>query len=79
MNRQAEMTVRKPLRVKLDLTMREAGVLHSILAIVEGGDVQDIRRRNIRLGKIFNKLNAAEDVSLEKGRARRCNVCRRWL
>jgi hypothetical protein len=55
----------KPLRVKLDLTMREAGVLHHILSLVEGGDVQEIRRRNIKLGRIFNKLITAEDLSLE--------------
>ena len=56
--------VRKPLRVKLDLTMREAGVLHHILSLVEGGDVQEIRNRNIRLGRLFDKLIAAEDLSL---------------
>jgi len=56
--------VRKPLRVKLDLTMREAGVLHHILSLVEGGDVQEIRRRKITLGRLFTKLNAAEDLSL---------------
>lgn len=56
--------VHKPLRVKLDLTMREAGVLHHILAFVEGGDVQEIRRRNIKIGRLLTKLNDAEDLSL---------------
>jgi hypothetical protein len=58
--------VRKPLRVSLNLTMREAGVLHEILAIIEGGDIEDIRRRNVRAGRIFNKLIKAEDLSLNK-------------
>ena len=56
--------VRKPRRVRLDLTMREAGVLHHVLALVEGGDIQEIRRRKIRLGRLFTKLNTAEDLSL---------------
>ena len=56
--------VRKPLRVKLDLTMREAGVLHHILTLVDFGDVQEILNRNIKIGRLLTKLNAAEDLSL---------------
>ena len=56
--------IRKLLRVNLNLTMREAGILHSILSILESGDIEDLRRRNIKAGCIFKKLNAAEDRSL---------------
>lgn len=56
---------RKPLRVKLNLTMREAGVLHDIFSIIECGDIQEIRQRNIKLGRLFSKLITAEDFSLE--------------
>ena len=61
------MSNRKSLRVKLDLTMKEAGTLHEVLAIIESGDIKDIRRRNIKIGCIFNKLNKAEEIALETG------------
>lgn len=56
----------KPLRVKLDLTMREAGILHSILTLVYGGDLEEVHKRKLKVGlaPILNKLNNAEDRSL---------------
>ncbi len=60
------LTKKKLLRVKLNLTMRESGILHEILSIVDGGNINDIRKRNIKVGRIFTKLNKAEDISLEQ-------------
>ena len=55
---------RRPLRVHLNLTMREAGILHSVFSIVDGGNLEDIRTRKLSIRTMFNKLNAAEDKAL---------------